>query len=129
MWSYGAVYIKVGGSMEVTISIANILYVATAIGVVGAAVKILSEAKKSLTKPLDEADEKFRHYDACLDRDKKHLDKLDDIIEELGDAVNLLVSANMVTLEHLKDGNSTGKIDSQIKKMDEWLVGRKEYKV
>lgn len=115
--------------MEITVSIANILYLATAITVVAAAVKILLEAKKALTKPLDEIEEKFKSYDDKLDKDKKHLDKIDMTIEELGEAVNLMVSSHKVVLLHMKTGNNTGEIDREIKAIDEWLVQRKDYKL
>jgi hypothetical protein len=115
--------------MTIELNIATIIYIATAIGTVGAAVKILAEAKKALTQPIDEIHKKMEHYDDCLDRDKKHLEKIDIAIKELGDATNLLVSASRVTLAHLKDGNHSGDIDKQLKQIDEWLVVRKDYKI
>ena len=115
--------------MTIELNIATIIYIATAIGTVGAAVKILSEAKKALTKPLEEMNDRLRLHDECLARDKRHLEKIDVAIEELGDATNLLVSASRVTLAHMKDGNSTGDIDKQLKRIDEWLVERKDYKI
>lgn len=115
--------------MTIELNIATIIYIATAVGTVGAAVKILSEARKALTKPLQEINDRLSLHDECLARDKKHLDKIDGVIEELGDATNLLVSASRVTLAHMKDGNSTGDIDKQLKLIDEWLVERKDYKI
>lgn len=115
--------------MTIELNIATIIYIASCIGILGAAVKILAEAKKALTKPIEDIRNKMEHYDDCLDRDKKHLEKIDIAIEELGDATNLLVSASRVTLAHMKDGNSTGDIDKQLKRIDEWLVERKDYKI
>ena len=115
--------------MTVELNVATLIYVASCIGIVGAAVKILFEAKKTLTKPLMDITRKLEHFDECLDRDKKHLDKIDMVIEELGDATNILVSAQRVSLAHMKDGNSTGDIDKQLKRIDAWLVERKDYKV
>lgn len=122
--------------MTVTLNPAMILYIASFIGVVGAAVKVLADAKKAIQKPLTEVNEKFNHYDDCLGRDKKHLEELDEtvgelsgIVSELGEATNLLVSANRTVLLHLKDNNHTGEIDKQVKELDDWLVNRKDYKI
>lgn len=115
--------------MTIELNVATIIYIASSIGIVGGAVKILLEAKKALTKPLEEINKKMQRYDECLDKDKKHFDKIDIVIEELGDATNLLVSASRTTLAHMKDGNHTGDIDKQLKQIDEWLVDRKDYKV
>ena len=115
--------------MEITISIANILYLATAISVTAAAVKILWEAKKALTKPLDDINEKFKNYEKRFSNDKQHLDKIDEAVEELGEAVNLMVSSHKVVLMHMKTGNNTGEIDKEIKAIDDWLVQRKDYAI
>ena len=115
--------------MTIELNIVTIVYICSCIGIVGGAIKILVEAKKALQKPLDEVNRKLEHYDECLDKDKKHLDKIDILIEELGEAVNILVSANRTTLSHLKEGNHTGEIEAQVKQMDEWLVNRKDYRI
>lgn len=114
--------------LEITVSIANILYLAGGIVCIGGAIKILYEAKKALTRPLEEIDKKFDHYDDCLENDKEHLEKIDVLIEELGEAVNLLVSSQKVSLLHMESGNNTGEIKEEIKELDKWLVRRKEYK-
>lgn len=115
--------------MTIELNIATIVYIASVIGVLGAAVKILAEAKKALTKPLDDINNKILHHDECLDRDKRHLEKIDEAIAELGTATNLLVGASRTTLAHMKDGNHTGDIDKQLKQIDAWLVDRKDYKI
>lgn len=115
--------------MTIELNVATIIYIASCVITIGGAVKVLFEAKKALQKPLDEINQKFEHYDECLDKDKKHLEKIDIVIEELGESVNLLVSANRTTLAHMKDGNHTGEIDAQVKRIDQWLETRKEYKV
>ena len=115
--------------MEITVSIASILYIAVAIGTVGSAVKILFEAKKALTKPLDEIDKKITHHDECLDRDKKHLEKIDVAIEELGQATNLLISSNIAMMSHTIYGNHIENLKEEKKQMEDWLVERKEYKI
>lgn len=115
--------------MTVELSVVTIVYVATCIAAVGAAIKVLFEAKKALQKPFEDMQAKCEHYDECLERDKKHLEKIDTAIEELGQATNLLVSASRITLAHLKDGNNTGEIDKKVKEIDEWLIERKDYRI
>lgn len=115
--------------MTIDLSVATIIFIASSITIVGGAVKILFEAKKALTKPLTDFDEKLKHHDRCLENDLRHLEKLDGLVEELGDAINLIVSSDCVILDHLKEGNHTGEIDEKIKELDKWLVSRKEYKV
>ena len=115
--------------MTIELNVATIIYIASCVITIGGAAKVLLEAKKALQKPLDAMNEKFELYDDRLEKDKKHLEKIDIVIEELGESVNLLVSANRTTLAHLKDGNHTGEIDRQVKRIDEWLETRKEYKV
>lgn len=115
--------------MTIELNIATIVYIASVIGVLGAAVKILAEAKKALTKPLQEINDRLQLHDECLARDKRHLEKIDVAIEELGTATNLLVEASRTTLAHMKDGNHTGDIDKQLKQIDAWLVDRKDYKI
>lgn len=115
--------------MTIELNIAAVVYVATCIGVVGAAVKILAEAKKALTKPLDEINKKMKHHDECLARDSKHLEKIDVAIEELGEATNLLISSNIAMMSHTIYGNHTENLKEEKKQMEDWLVERKDYKI
>ena len=115
--------------MTIELNIATIIYVATAIGTVGAAVKILVEARKALTKPLEEINNKILHHDQCLDKDKKHLEKIDVAIEELGTATNLLISSNIAMMSHTIYGNHTEDLKQEKKQMEEYLVERKDYKI
>lgn len=115
--------------MTINLSVATIIFIASSITVVGGAVKILLEAKRAIEKPIKDIETKIEHHERCLENDLEHLQKIDTLIEELGEAVNLLVSADAVMLDHMRTGNSTGEIDAQIKDLDEWLVSRKEYKV
>lgn len=115
--------------MTIELNIATIIYVATAIGTVGTAVKILMEAKKALTKPLGEINDRLRLHDECLARDKRHLEKIDVAIEELGTATNLLISSNIAQMSHTIYGNHTEDLKEQKKQMEDWLVQRKDYKI
>lgn len=115
--------------MTIELNIATIIYIATAIGTVGAAVKILSEAKKALTKPLEEMNDRLQLHDECLTKDKRHLEKIDVAIEELGEATNLLISSNIAMMSHTIYGNHTEDLKEEKKQMEEWLVERKDYKI
>ena len=115
--------------MTVELNIATIIYLASCIITVGGAVKILMAAKKALQKPLDEVEKKLEHYDQCLDKDKKHLDKLDEVVEENAKAINMIVDIDLTMLRHMSDGNNTGEINEKIKKIEGWLFAGKEYKI
>lgn len=115
--------------MIIELNLATVVAIASCIVAVGGAIKVLFEFKKAVQKPLDEVNKKFEHYDDCLDKDKKHLEKIDIAIEELGEATNLLVSASKAMLVHLNDGNNTGEMSKQVTMLDEWLIKRKDYKI
>lgn len=115
--------------MTIELNVATIIYMATCIITVGGAVKILFEAKKALQKPIDEVNRKLEHYDRCLDRDKNHLDRLDDIVSENAKGISMLVDANLTMLRHMSDGNHTGELKTKIKKLEDWLYKGKEYKI
>lgn len=112
----------------ITISLANLLYICTAISIVGGAIKILWEAKKSLQKPLDKIDAKFEHYDKCLKKDKEKFEQVDKVLEDLTQSMNMLVKSHRTVLYHLQDGNHTGEIAREIEELDDWLLKGKEYK-
>lgn len=115
--------------MTIELNIVTIVSAASCIVAVGGAIKVLLEFKKAVLKPLEEVNGRLDHVDECLDKDKKHLDKIDSVIEELGEAINLLVPAVKVSLEHMADGNNTGEMKHQVKIMNDWLVERKEYRI
>ncbi len=114
--------------MTIELNLATVVYICSCIGIVGGAIKILIEAKKALQKPLDEVNERLQHYDECLDRDKKRLDKVDGVLEELTQSINMLVKSNRTMLYHMEDGNHTGEIRKEIDELDAWLLEGKEYK-
>lgn len=115
--------------MTLELNIATIIYIATAIGTIGAAIKILVEAKKALTKPIEEINGRILLHDECLSRDKRHLEKIDVVIEELGEATNLLISSNIAMMSHTIYGNHTEDLKQEKKQMEDWLVQRKDYKI
>lgn len=115
--------------MIIELNLATLICVASCIITVGGAIKVLAEAKKALQKPLDEVNQKLAHYDECLDNDMKHLRKLDGVVAESAQAINMIVDIDLTMLRHMSDGNNTKEINEKIKKIESWLFEGKEYKL
>lgn len=115
--------------MTIELNLTMIICVASCIVSVGGAIKALSEWKKALMHPLDETNSRVEHCEKCLDNDKRHLEKIDRAIEELGEATNLLVSSNIAMMSHTIYGNHTEDLKKEKKQMEEWLVERKDYRI
>ena len=114
--------------MIIELNLAAIISICAGIITVGGAIKILFEAKKALQKPVNSINEKLIHYDQCLKNDKIRLDNVDDVLIELTQSINMLVKSNRTILYHLEDGNHTGEIRQELKELDAWLMGGKEYR-
>lgn len=108
--------------MTIELNVATIVYIASCIGVLGAAIKTLSSAKNALLKPLDEINQKLKQHDEFLANDKRRLDKIDYVLTDLTDSMNMLIKSHKTVLMHLEDGNHTGEIRREIAALDEWLV-------
>lgn len=114
--------------MTIELNFALVIYIFSCIGIVGGAVKVLVDAKKALRKPLDEVNKKMKQHDDYLSRDKERLDKVDEVLAELTQSINMLVRSNRTMLYHMEDGNHTGEIKKEIDEIDAWLLKGKEYK-
>ena len=101
---------------------ATIIYIASCIGILGAAVKILYSAKKALLKPLDDINKKLEDHDKFLANDKVRLDKIDYVLSDMTDALNMLIKSHRIVLRHLEDGNHTGEIKKETDELDNWLI-------
>lgn len=113
--------------MTIQLDTATLIYLASSIAVIAAAVKVLLSAKKALLKPLDDINNKLKSHDDFLANDKNKLDKIDYILADLVDAVNLLIEVTKTSLEHQEDGNHTGEIKEAIEEIDKWLLSRNRY--
>ena len=82
-----------------TISMATIIYIATCIGVIGAAVKVLMEAKKSLLKPLDDINTKLNEHEKYLENAQRKITKSKPIISCWSNPLFVDLSANVDFLE------------------------------
>ena len=111
--------------MTIQLDMATVIYIASCIGILGAAVKILYSAKKALLKPLDDIHSKLEAHDKFLANDKAKLEKIDYILVDLTDSVNMLIKSHKAVLMHLEDGNHTGEIKKEIDTLDEWLINRR----
>lgn len=105
-----------------TLDTATIIYIASCIGVIGAAVKILVNAKKALTAPLDEINKKLMEHCQFLENDKKRLEEINDALEDLTEGVHILIKNQQTILDHLEDGNHSGEIRAGKKRLNDWLV-------
>lgn len=111
-----------------TVSTATIIYIASCIGVIGAAVKVLWSAKQALVKPLRDINEKLNEHEKYLENDKKRLEEISESIEDLTGAINILIKSHQTVLDHLEDGNHSGEIKADKKRLNDWLVdGRIEH--
>ena len=111
-----------------TIELATIVYIASCVGVIGAAVKVLWNAKQALVKPLDDINTKLQEHETYLENDKKRLEQIGDSIDDLTDAINILIKSHQTVLDHLEDGNHSGEIKEVKKRLNDWLVdGRIEH--
>lgn len=108
-----------------TVDTATIIYVASCIGVIGAAVKILHSAKLALMKPLDDIREKLAEYDAFLENDNNRLEQIDGILADMKDSINMLIKSHRTVLYHLEEGNHSGEIRKEIEELDTWLIDRR----
>ena len=111
-----------------TVDTATIIYIASCIGVIGAAVKVLWSAKQALVKPLDEINKKLEEHETFLENDKKRLEVISSSLDELTDAITILIKSHQTVLDHLEDGNHSGEIKASKEKLNDWLVeGRIEH--
>ena len=108
--------------MTIELDLATLIYLASCIGIVGAAVKILYSAKKALLKPLDDINKKLAETDKFLANDKAKIEKIDDILVDMTDSINMLIKSHRTVLYHLQEGNHSGEIKAEIEEIDNWLI-------
>ena len=108
--------------MTIQLDLATLIYLASCIGIVGAAVKILYSAKKALLKPLDDINKKLEETDKFLANDKASIERIDSILVDMTDSINMLIKSHRTVLYHLEDGNHNGEIKKEIDELDNWLI-------
>jgi len=108
--------------MTIQLDLATVIYVASCISVIAAAIKVLYSAKKALVKPLDDINDKLKAHDTFLANDKNRLEKVDYILEDMTRSINMLIKSHRTVLYHLEDGNHSGEIRKEIEELDNWLI-------
>ena len=114
-------------TMTIQLDFATVVYIASCIGILGAAVKVLYSAKKALVKPLDDINDKLKAHDTFLANDKTKLEKIDYILEDMTKSMNMLIKSHRIVLHHLEDGNHNGEIRKEIEELDNWLIDSRGY--
>lgn len=108
--------------MNIEISWATVLYIASSIGVIWAALKCISEAKKVVSKPFEENEERLNHIELCLDNDNKRIDNLEERQTFVAEDVRQILSATVVMLSHMEDGNNTNEIRKKHNELEEYII-------
>ena len=104
------------------LDMATIIYIASCVGVLGAAVKVLYSAKQALVKPLNDINEKLKEHDEFLANDNRRLERIDFAISDMTDSLNMLIKSHRTVLYHLQEGNHSGEIKKEIEELDNWLI-------
>ena len=92
------------------------------IGGLYAGVKYLKkELKDGIVEMLKD---QFKGVDEKLDNDNKRIKALEDQSAFILKAISLLLQDDLAILEHLREGNSTGKMAEQEKKVQKFLIER-----
>lgn len=105
-----------------TVELTTIVYIASCIGVIGTAIKVLWSAKVALAKPLEDINKRLKEHDEYLDNDKERLEEISKSLDDLTEAINILIKSHQTVLDHLEEGNHSGEIKAEKKNLNDWLV-------
>lgn len=111
--------------MSIEISWGTILYVASSIGIIWAAVKCIVEARKAVTKPFEENESRLNKIESSIDNNKERMDNLERKQDNIADDVRQLLSATVVMLSHMESGNNTGAIRQKHSELSEYLIKKR----
>lgn len=111
--------------MSIEVTWATLLYVASSIGVIWAAIKCIGEARRAVSKPIEENESRLNHIESCLDNDKKRMDNLEQQQAVMASDIKQLLSATVVMLSHMGDGNHTGEIKRKHAELEEYIIDGK----
>lgn len=94
-------------------------------GAVAVIVAIVKRMLKPILQPLKEVTEKQKHFEECLDRDKKRLDKLDSIMELIvqDNAMELMTLKQVIN--HMRTNNNTDQMQKIEDDIDKYMATRK----
>lgn len=98
------------------------------VAVAGGIAVVVAIVKKILTpilNPIKELAEKQEHIEECLNRDKKRLDKHDEILGLLVKDNEMELTSLMQLINHLRTDNNTGSMKVIEDSIDKYLISRK----
>ena len=104
---------------------ATVLVLLGAYNIIMTALKNYTEAKKIKNSPLTEVNEKLTKHDGLLDKDKVRLDKLEDEVDDLGEATRILLRQALAINAHLISGNDVNRLRESNTEIQDYLVRRK----
>ena len=108
--------------MVITIDV--FLKLCAGISCVGLEVSYLLKTIRSLKKPVDDINKKFKSYDDYFEEDKKRLDELEKSINGIAECNKLLLEAVYSMLGHFEDGNNTNMLREEKKKIESFLLNK-----
>lgn len=111
--------------MTITLSWATLIVLASGITAIGAAWKTIREAQKALNKPKEELENKLKHYDECLTKDKKRLDEIEKSLELEKKDNEVVLKTLKEIIKHLRTKNNTDAMKEVEDNIDNYLIERK----
>ena len=116
--------------MTIELNVAVIIQIASGISIVAGAILVLVKFGRWMLKPLKDLTERVDNAEKFLDNDKKHLEKIDYIMDYLLESNQLLLKNTNTMMRHMEDGNHTGEIKQRIKETEDFtLEGISKWKI
>lgn len=89
-------------------------------GFVASCVKLYKWA----TKPQSDNSDHLSQHDEMLARDKRRLDKLEDLVEEQSKSSKLLMGGMLQLMNHSIDGNHVAQLVEQRDELNDYLINK-----
>ena len=102
-----------------------ILLIAGAYNTIMQTVKTRREEKKLRDSPVTQLKERVDRHDELLAKDKDRLDKLENEVQELGEATRILLRQSLAVNAHMISGNDVNKLKESNAEIEQYLVNRK----
>ena len=108
--------------MEVTLSMADVLYFAGAITVIAAALNWIVKGVQHLKKPNKNQDQKIQDNQDLLQQHTKLLANDDKRLKQLEEQGHLEMQALLALLEHSLDGNNSQRMKEVKNEIQKYLI-------
>ena len=102
-----------------------ILLIAGAYNTIMTTIKTRREEKKLRDSPVTQLKERVDRHDELLAKDKDRLDKLENEVQELGEATRILLRQSLAVNAHMISGNDVNKLKESNAEIEQYLVNRK----